>query len=170
MQIKFKKNLVGPCAQPQVLNHAQGTTMNACSWAPNLLGFRLAGSFGRPPLSSLPSIDTSPASPLGQGEARKKGIGDWIYGFVGGGVRWMCRVGTGAGVEGFAAGAVPRGAATAAEPRLQRPGPAQAQGTHHDGGLASFLLHGAPDRRVRYVYYSPPLIKNLRVTEASIDD
>ncbi|PUZ62011.1 hypothetical protein GQ55_4G324600 [Panicum hallii var. hallii] len=58
----------------------------------------------------------------------------------------MCRVG-GAAVEGFAAGAVPRWAAAAAEPRLQRPGQAQAQGTHQEGGLASFLLHGAADRR-----------------------
>jgi len=86
------------------------------------------------------------------------GIGDWIYGFIGDGVRGMCRVG-GAGVEEFAVGAVPRGAATVAGPRLQRPEQAQAQGTHQDGGLASFLLHGAADRRVRCVY-SPPLCNN----------
>ena len=86
------------------------------------------------------------------------GIGDWIYGFISDGVRGMCRVG-GAGVEEFAVGAVPRGAATVAGPRLQRPEQAQAQGTHQDGGLASFLLHGAADRRVRCVY-SPPLCNN----------
>ena len=94
------------------------------------------------------------------------GIGDWIYGFIGDGVRGMCRVG-GAGVEEFAVGAVPRGAATVAGPRLQRPEQAQAQGTHQDeASPPSFSM--AP-RTEGYAAYIPlpcattsqaPLIKS----------
>jgi len=138
----------------------------ACSLATSatkvVFAGRLSGFVFKNPPRLQPDMDIyiSPFCVVSWVRARRVseiGIGDWIYGFIGDGFRGMCRVG-GASVEGFAAGAVPRGAATAAEPRLQRPGPAQAQGTHHEFTTeASPPSFSMPHPTEEYVTYTIPL-------------